>query len=123
MEAEIAALKNRQVHVLGHPMYVLSAGRYVRSIDEIDEGVLEELTETAAKNHVAVEINGHFFRDFTAPRGYFDLFRMCLRTGVKLSTGTDAHQPAHVGDLESIHATLSHLRAKPSDIFSPSAKA
>jgi histidinol phosphatase-like PHP family hydrolase len=77
------------------------------------------MAETAAKHGIAVEINGHFFRDYTPPGGYLHLFKMCLERGVKLSIGTDAHLPAQVGDLKEIHATLSHLRAKPTDIYYP----
>jgi len=119
IEGEIAAAKNAHADVLGHPMYVISVGRYLRSIEEADNSLLVELAETAAKHNVAVEINGHFFRELTPPSGYFNLFKMCLERGVKLSTGTDAHRPAHVGDLQEIHATLSRLRAEPSDIYSP----
>jgi HisJ family histidinol phosphate phosphatase len=119
IQGEIAALKNGQVDVLGHPMYVISAGRYLRSIEEVDSGLLVEMAETAARYGVAVEVNGHFFRDYTPPTGYFDLFKMCLEKGVKLSTGTDAHLSAHVGDLKEIHATLSRLTAKPTDVYSP----
>jgi histidinol phosphatase-like PHP family hydrolase len=119
LQGEIAALKNGQVDVLGHPMYVISVGRYLRATEEADVGLLAELADTAAKQSVAVEINGHFFREYTPPKGYFDLFKMCLKRGVKLSTGTDAHIPAHVGDLKDIHATLSQLKAKPTDIYTP----
>ena len=119
IEAEIAALKNGQVDVLGHPMYVISVGKYLRSIGEVDNGLMAEMAETAAKQGVAVEINGHFFREFTPPEGYFTLFKMCLERGVKLSTGSDAHLPAHVGDLKEIHAMLSRLKAKPTDIYTP----
>ena len=119
IEGEIAALKNGQVDVLGHPFYVISVGRYLRSIGEVDSGLMTEMAETAAKHDVAVELNGHFFREYRPPEGYFDLFKMCLEKGVKLSTGTDAHLPAHVGDLKDIHATLSQLKAKPTDIYTP----
>ena len=122
IEAEIAALKNERVDVLGHPMYVISVGRYLRSIDEVDNGLLIEMADTAAEHGVAVEVNGHFFREYTPPKGYFHLFEMCLERGVKLSTGTDAHLPIHVGDLKEIHASLSRLRAKPTDIYSPLAE-
>ena len=100
-------------------MYVISVGRYLRSIEELDNGLLDEIADNAAKHGVAVEINGHFFREYTPPDDYFDLFKICLERGVKLSTGTDAHLPADVGDLKKIHAALSQLRAKPSDIYSP----
>jgi HisJ family histidinol phosphate phosphatase len=122
IEAEIAGVKNGHVDVLGHPMYVISVGRYLRSIDEVDNALLVELAETAAKHNVAIEVNGHFFREFTPPSGYFHIFEMCLERGVKLSTGTDAHRRGHVGDLKKIHATLSRLKAKPSDIYSPIAE-
>jgi len=119
IESEIAAVRNGHADVLGHPMYVISAGRYLRSIEEVDNSLLVELAETAAKHNVAVEINGGFFREYTPPSGYFNLFKMCRERGVKLSTGTDAHLTVHVGDLKEIHATLSSLRAEPSDIYSP----
>jgi len=100
-------------------MYVISVGKYLRSIEEVDNSLLEEMAETAAKHGTPVEINGHFLREYTPPSGYFQLFKMCLERGVKLSTGTDAHLPAQVGDLKDIHAALSRLRAKPIDIYSP----
>jgi len=116
MQGEVAALKNPQVDVLGHPLYVISAGRY---LEEVEKGQLAEIADTAAKHGVAVEVNGHFFREYTPPKGYFDLFKICLERGVKLSTGTDAHLPAQVGELKDIHAALSRLNAKPTDIYSP----
>jgi len=119
IEGEIAAVKNGRADILGHPMYVISVGKYLRSIEEIDNSLLVEFAETAAKHNVAVEINGHFFREYTPPSGYFDLFKMCLEKGAKLSTGTDAHRPVHVGDLKEIHAALNRLEAEPSDIYSP----
>jgi len=119
MRSEIAAVKNGHADVLGHPLYVLSAGRYLKSINDVPSDLLAELTETAAKHDVALEVNGHFYRDFIPPTGYFDLFRMCLESGVKLSTGSDAHRALHVGDLSKIHATLTQLKAEPSDIYSP----
>lgn len=119
IRSEIAAVKNAHADVLGHPMYVVSAGRYLKSVNDVPNGLLAELAETAAKHDVALEINGHFYRDFTPPTGYFDLFQMCLKNGVKLSTGSDAHRPLYVGDLSKIHATLTQLKAEPSDIYSP----
>jgi len=119
IRSEIAAVKNGHADVLGHPMYVVSAGRNLKSMNDVPDGLLTELAETAAKHDVALEINGHFYRDVTPPIGYFDLFEICLKNGVKLSTGSDAHQPLYVGDLSKIHATLTQLKAKPSDIYSP----
>jgi len=122
MQAEIAALKNREVDVLGHPMYVISAGKYLKSLDEIDSAYMVEMAEKAAKYGVAVEVNGHFFRDLTPPEGYLNLFKMCLERGVKLSIGSDAHTTVHVGDLRAIHTALNHINARPEDIFYPTAK-
>ena len=118
-QAEIAALRNGQVDVLGHPMYVVSAGKYLKSVADLANGLLSELVETAAKRGVAVEINGQFYRDLTQPTNYLTLFRMCLENGVKLSTGTDAHQPLFVGDLSKIHNTLMELEARSSDLYNP----
>ena len=119
IRGEIAGLKNPRVHVLGHPLYVISVGRYLKSIEEVDDGLLEEMADTAAKRGVAVEMNGHFFREYTPPKGYFQLFKMCLERGAKLSTGTDAHMRAHVGDLENIHQALGRINAKPTDVYVP----
>jgi histidinol phosphatase-like PHP family hydrolase len=119
MRSEIAAVKSGHADVLGHPMYVLSAGKYLKSMNDIPNGLLAELAQTAAKHDVALEINGHFYRDLTPPAGYFDLFKICLENGVKLSTGSDAHRPLYVGDLSKIHTTLTQLKAKPSDIYTP----
>jgi histidinol phosphatase-like PHP family hydrolase len=100
-------------------MYIVSAGRYLKSMNDVPDCLLTELAETAAKHDVAIEINGHFYRDLTPPAGYFNLFKTCLESGVKLSTGSDAHRPLYVGDLSKIHATLTRLKAKPSDIYNP----
>ena len=119
IKGEIAGLKNPQVDVLGHPLYVISVGKYLKSVEEVENGLLEEMVDTAAKRDVAVEMNGHFFREYTPPKGYFQLFKMCLGRAVKLSTGTDAHMPAHVGDLEDVHQALGRINAKPTDIYVP----
>jgi len=118
-ESEIAALRNSLVDVLGHPMYVLSAGMYIKSLEEVDSNFLVELADTAAENDVAVEFNGCFFREHNQPRGYSELFSMCLQRKVPLSTGSDAHWPVNVGDLEAIHSTLTNLGAEASDLYSP----
>jgi histidinol phosphatase-like PHP family hydrolase len=72
----------------------------------------------------SIHSDGHqtfeeIFKDFTPPTGYFNLFRIGLQCGVKLNTGSDAHRLLHMGDLSKIHATLTQMKAKPSDIYSP----
>ena len=122
IRSEIAAIKSGSADVLGHPMYTATMGRYLKTINDYSGNILTELAEAAAKHDVAVEVNGHFYRDITPPTGYSELFRICLENSVKLSTGSDAHQWLHVGALSGIHDTLKRLNTKPSDLYTPELK-
>jgi histidinol phosphatase-like PHP family hydrolase len=89
-ERYLAALRNPDVHVLAHPR----ARKYGRRLGLVAEwpSVLNE----AAANDKAVEIDASPDRqDLNV-----ELLRVAAAAGVRVSIGTDAHQPAELGFME-----------------------
>jgi putative hydrolase len=90
-----ALVKNR-CDVLAHPFFLhRSLTPYLHRED------IEDFVELAAGRGVAMEVN----EKYRAPE--VDFLQLCLRKGVKLSVGSDAHTPAEVGRLDW---TLSALK-------------
>lgn len=84
------------VHVLAHPWRVFTWFR--RSVPTHLYG---ELADLLASANVAAEINFHLNQNDPA------FFRICVRRGVKLALGSDAHTPEEMADL---HEHLAFLR-------------
>lgn len=82
------AIKLREIDVIAHPFwYYEDLTKYISREDVM------EFARLAAENKVAIELNTKYrlpSRDFIIT---------CLREGVKLSLGTDSHNPGDVGKL------------------------
>jgi DNA polymerase (family X) len=90
----LRAIENPYVHVIGHP-----SGRRLDRREGVDFDV-EAIAKAAAKNNVALEINGHPYR--------LDLrdehVRLAREHGVKFVISTDAHSAA---ELDNMHFGVS----------------
>jgi len=106
LSAVMNVVKRQRVDILAHPFQF---HRYLAthlSQDEIDEFV-----KLAAEKEVAIELNSKY----RVPDE--DLLRACLREGVKLSIGTDAHTVAEVGRIDWPMAMLRRVGAKAEDLI------
>lgn len=98
-------MKRNQVDILAHPFQFQ---RYLLPYLPQDEII--EFVKLAAESEVAVELNSKY----RVPDE--DFLRSCLREGVKLSIGTDAHTVAEVGRVDWPMATLRRIGAKQEDM-------
>ncbi len=106
LEAVRRALRPPSFRILAHPLY------YNKSLlPWISREEMEEFVEELANAEVAVELNSKY----RAPDREF--LQECLRRGVKLSVGTDAHHPAEVGTVEWQLTLLRRLGARREDLI------
>jgi putative hydrolase len=99
------AMGRQRVDVVAHPFRLHSYLAPHLSLEEIDEFV-----KLAAEKGIAIEINSKY----RVPDG--ELLRACLREGVKLSIGTDAHTAAEVGMVDWQMAMLKRIGARQEDL-------
>jgi len=95
------AMRNNGVDVIAHPFRLHNNLAPYLSPEDIDEFV-----KVAAENEVAIEINSKY----RVPSEEF--LRTCLKEGVKLSIGTDAHTTAEVGMVDWQMAMLKRIGAR-----------
>lgn len=100
------AMRNNKVDVVAHPFRLHDNLIPYLSPEDIDEFV-----GLAAEMGVAIEINSKY----RVPDEEF--LRACLREGVKLSIGTDAHTTAEVGRVDWQMAVLRRIGAKEEDLI------
>jgi len=100
------AMGRQRVDVVAHPFRLHSYLAPYLSPDEIDEFV-----KLAAEKEIAIEINSKYRVPDEA------LLRTCLREGVKLSIGTDAHTAAEVGMVDWQMAVLKRIGANENDLI------
>ena len=100
------AMRNNRVDVIAHPFRLHNNLAPYLSPEDIDEFV-----KLAAENEVAIEINSKY----RVPSEEF--LRTCLKEGVKLSIGTDAHTTAEVGMVDWQMAMLKRIGASEEDLI------
>ena len=100
------AMRKNRVDVVAHPFRLHNNLAPYLSPEDIDEFV-----ELAAETGAAIEINSKY----RVPDE--ELLRACLREGVKLSIGTDAHTAAEVGMVDWQMAMLKRIGAKEDDLI------
>ena len=106
------------VDVIAHPFYVMPGTFDPRSIYTLSEKDLRSAAEIAAANGVAVEISRRavtpdhieFMRVF---------YRLCKRSGVKLSVGSDAHNLETVGRTDQLGSLIQELALEEQDFWLP----
>jgi histidinol phosphatase-like PHP family hydrolase len=72
---------------------------------------IEDFVKLAAGRGTAMEVNVKY----RAPSE--DFLQLCLREGVKLSVGSDAHHPADVGKVGWALSALNKVGAKREDLI------
>ncbi|TDA33477.1 MAG: hypothetical protein DSO03_00040 [Hadesarchaea archaeon] len=106
LRAVRGALRSRSFRILVHPLY------YNKSLlPWIPREDVEEFVEELAGAEVAVELNSKYR---TPDR---EFLQECLRRGVKLSIGTDAHHLGEVGAVEWQLSVLRKLGVKREDLI------
>lgn len=106
LHALMNAMKRQRIDILAHPFqFHRYLGPYL-TLDEIDEFV-----KLAAEKEVAIELNSKY----RVPDK--NLLQACLREGVKLSIGTDAHTAAEVGRVDWPMAMLRGIGARQEDLL------
>jgi putative hydrolase len=100
------AMERQRVDVVAHPF------RFHGNLaDYLTPEDIDAFVELAARQNVAIEVNSRYH----APDE--NLLKACLRKGVKLSVGTDAHTPAEVGSVDWPMAMLRRLGAREEDLI------
>jgi putative hydrolase len=100
------AMRNNRVDVIAHPFRLHNNLAPYLSPEDIDE-----FAKLAAEKGIAIEINSKY----RVPSEEF--LRACLREGVKLSIGTDAHTTAEVGMVDWQMAMLKRIGASENDLI------
>jgi len=99
------AVSKGGAHVIGHPFhYHQSLLPYLEKED------IEDFVKVLADCGVAVELNMRY----RAPDEEF--LRLCMKEGVKLSIGSDAHGPSDVGKIDWALSMLNKIGAKREDM-------
>ena len=104
------AVETGYADVIAHAFHVPNCrhpfGDIVQAVDEVKLG---ETLAKAAGAGVAMEVNPRFLK--AAPEQATWLFQLFLETGCKVSIGSDAHHPRHIGCRGDRFASEDDLRA------------
>lgn len=106
LSAVMNVVERQRVDILAHPFQFQ---RYLAPHLSPDE--IKEFSKLAAEREVAIELNSKY----RVPDEEF--LRACLREGVKLSIGTDAHTVAEVGRIDWPMAMLRRVGARQEDMI------
>ena len=104
--AIMGAMRRQRADVVAHPFRLHSYLAPYLPPEEISEFV-----KLAAEKGIAIEINSKY----RVPDE--ELLRACLREGVKLSIGTDAHTAAEVGMVDWQMTMLKRIGANENDLI------
>lgn len=88
-ESIISLIRNKQVKIIAHPFIMYQ--KYVDS--PVPYEAIEKVVNCAVKNNVAIELNGKY----SLPG--IDFLKLALKSGAKLSFGSDAHKPSDIGKI------------------------
>ncbi|KUO41007.1 MAG: hypothetical protein AVW06_04840 [Hadesarchaea archaeon DG-33-1] len=105
LKSVMNVMERQRVDILAHPFQF---HRYLAPYLSPDE--VNEFVKLAAKKEFAVELNSKY----RVPDENF--LRECIRDGVKLSIGTDAHTTAEVGRVDWPMAMLRRVGARAEDL-------
>lgn len=108
----IEAMESKVIDVIAHLTWLPEDIRGMASSLITDDWV-DSVVRTAASLGVAIEING----SWTVPDE--QVVKKCLKEGVKLSMGSDAHRASDVGNIKYPLTLLSRLGAGLDDLYLP----
>ncbi|MDH7568087.1 MAG: PHP domain-containing protein [Armatimonadota bacterium] len=95
---QVTALMGLGVHILAHPFRLLMQKQIPVTAEDV-----EWVVETARHHGAALELNSHY----RFPELDRQMVSACLRAGVKVAIGTDAHRWDEVGAFSYHEAVLS----------------
>ncbi|WP_428083785.1 PHP domain-containing protein [Candidatus Hadarchaeum sp.] len=102
----VRAIERQRVDVFCHPFFYNVDLLPCLSWDEI-----EDFVDLAAEKDVAMEVNVKY----RVPSD--DFISLCLKKGVKLSIGSDAHRASEVGKIDWALSALKRVGAKSEDLI------
>jgi len=105
LERATKAMERQKVDIFFHPFYFGIDLLLVIPFEDI-----KEFVRLAAAQNVAMELNVKY----KVPND--DFLRLCLREGVKLSIGSDAHRLPEVGKVDWAISALRRVGAKQEDL-------
>ena len=100
------AIERQKIDVFAHPFHFNTD-----LLPELSRDDMEGFIDLAAARGVAMELNAKY----KAPGD--DFVKLCLKKGVKLSVGSDAHRLAEVGRIDWALSTLKRVGAKREDLI------
>jgi histidinol phosphatase-like PHP family hydrolase len=110
----IKAIESKIVDVIVHPTWFPK--KIKNKIESfISKDWIESVALAAAANNVAVEISGAWY----VPSK--DFIKTCIKHGVKIAVGSDAHFEGEIGELTYPFSILTELNATMEDLFIPKA--
>jgi len=112
MEAMITSMEHHDFDVISHPTQLPPSLRSQAEKLITDEWA-RNFISAAATYDVAIEVNC----GMKLPNEAF--VKKCLREGVKIATGSSAHDPAKVGDLDYAKQLIEKLRVEEDQIYRP----
>jgi histidinol phosphatase-like PHP family hydrolase len=104
MERLVLAASSHRFDVISHPIRL---GNSVPGIPDVIPGLLEDLAHVAAREHVALEVNGSDLR--RRPDLVHVLLDALAKHDAPVSLGSDAHLPRSVGGVRGV---IPMLRAR-----------
>jgi putative hydrolase len=112
MEAMITSMEHHDFDVISHPTQLPPSLRS-RADKLITDEWAKNFISAAATYDVAIEVNC----GMKLPDKAF--VKKCIREGVKIATGSSAHVPAKVGDLDYARQLIGDLRVEDDQIYRP----
>lgn len=101
----VNAMSKKRVDIIAHPFHLhVNLARYLTREDIL------AFSKLAAERGIAIELNSKYHLPDE------DFLGICLREGVKISIGTDAHTPGEVGRVDWALATLRRAGASEEDL-------
>lgn len=108
----IKAFESKILDVLAHPTWLPEDIRH-RTGRLISRNWIQSVVEAASDHNVAIEVSSAW----KVPDD--DFVEECLKRGVKLAVGSDAHNASMIGEISYARELLSRLNASSESVFFP----
>jgi histidinol phosphatase-like PHP family hydrolase len=104
------AIETGFADIIAHPFHApMCRFVFAELVEALDDEKLARIAREAAEGGVAIECNPRFVRE--APGQAARLFGAFMEAGCKLSIGSDAHHPDHIGYRGHWYASDAEMRA------------